>query len=160
MNEEIIVGNNRFGIAQDAAYLHAVGLATMAFARLEWDAIRCCERLKPGYTSRIEQQRKTTSTIATDLYCLFSLVSDAEVRTKIVPFAAEFSIIVIERNRLLHANVELASNGHQRLVWGRDEWTIDKVDIFSQRCVAAGIPLNALLYEELSGPCHVTRAQA
>lgn len=39
------MANERLLIPQDADYFHALGLAIVAFARLEWNAVWCCERL-------------------------------------------------------------------------------------------------------------------
>jgi hypothetical protein len=91
---------------------------------------------------------------------LFESKGYIDLCSKIIPFAVEFEAVVRERNGLLHGKPETAPNGDQRLGRHGIEWTIDKVDLFSDRCVCAGIPLNALLYGELEGPCHVTLNQA
>lgn len=52
------MANERLLIPQDADYFHALGLAAVAFARLEWDAVWCCERLQKGYISTIEPKKR------------------------------------------------------------------------------------------------------
>lgn len=143
------MSNDRLRIPQDPAYFHAFGLAAVAFSRLEWDAVWCCERLQLGYINTVERGKKTAGHIGTDLNRLFSRVSDTGLRTKIVPFATEFYEISQERNGLLHGKPGTAPNGDQRLFRHGVEWSIEAVNEFSDRCVRAGMPLNALLYDEL-----------
>lgn len=149
------MSNERTRVPQDLDYFHAVGLAAIAFARLEWDAVWCCERLNPGYMNTIEPRRKTAGNIAEDLKVFFSRVSDTNLRSQMIPFATEFSAVVQERNGLLHGKPATAQNGDQRLFRHGIEWTIEKVNAFSDRCVRAGTPLNALLYHELEEPCSI-----
>ncbi len=96
------MSNDRLLIPQDPDCFHAIGLAAVAFARLEWDAVWCCQRLEDGYINTIEPRRKTAGKIAEDLERLFSRIADTDLRLKVVPFAAEFSAAVQERNGLLH----------------------------------------------------------
>ena len=147
--------NDRLCIPQDPSYFQAIGLAAVAFARLEWDAVWCCERLKPGYINTIEPRRKTAGKIAEDLKHLFGRVSDNNLNSIIMPFATEFDAIVRERNGLLHGKPGTAPNGDQRLFRHGIEWTVNAVDEFSDRCVRAAKPLNALLYDVLNEPCAV-----
>jgi hypothetical protein len=148
--------NDRLRVPPDSEYFHAIGLATVAFARLEWDAVWCCNRLEPSYINSIEPRRKTAGIIANDLVKLFSQVSDVRFASRISPFAAEFVEVVKERNGLMHGKPATAPNGDQRLFRHGAEWTVDAVNAFSDRCVRAGMPLNALLYDELNEPCQVT----
>lgn len=147
--------NDRLLVPQDPAYFQSVGLATIAFARLEWDAVWCCHRLQTDYIGTIEQQRKTAGRIGQDLEGLFARISDLALRAKVMPFAVEFREVVLDRNGLLHGKPATAPNGDQRLFRHGTEWTIDAVDAFADRCVRAGSPLNALLYDEFQEPCTV-----
>jgi hypothetical protein len=140
---------------QDADYFQAIGLAVVAFARAEWNAVWCCERLRPGYINSIEPKRKTAGDIAGDLTKLFTRIVDSQLRLKAVPFAEEFRLLALERNGLLHGKPGSNDAKQQRLFRHGDEWTIAKVNAFSDRCVLAGRPLNALLYNELEEPCVV-----
>lgn len=82
--------DERYRIPQDEVYFQAVGLAAVAFARLEWDAVWCCERLKPGYITTVESGKKTAGVIAEDLKKLFSRISNSNLRAKLTPMAVEF----------------------------------------------------------------------
>lgn len=142
------MSDDRLRIPCDPEYISALGLAALAFARLEWDAVWCCERLMPGYINTIEAKKKTAGTIAKDMENLFLRVSDAHLASKIGSYATEFKDVVLERNGLLHGKPGTAQNGSQRLFRHGGEWTIEAVNRFSDRCVRAGEPLNALLYGE------------
>jgi hypothetical protein len=149
------MSDERTLVPQDAEYFHAIGLAAVAFARLEWDAVWCCERLDPGYINTIEQKKKTAGTIAGDLVGFFERIDDVRLKAKVVPFAQEFVAVVVERNGLLHGKPATAPNGDQRLFRHGEEWSVPKVQAFADRCVVAGTPLNALLYAEFTEPCQV-----
>ena len=41
--------DDRLRIPVAADYAAAIGLAAYVFACLEWDAVWCCERIKPDY---------------------------------------------------------------------------------------------------------------
>ncbi|MFC3461517.1 hypothetical protein [Massilia haematophila] len=110
---------------------------------------------QPGYINSIEPRRKTAGTIGQDLEALFSRVSDANLRAKIVPFAKEFREVVRERNGLLHGKPGTAQNNDQRLFKRGVEWALSDVNAFSDRAVRAGELLNALIYAELQDPCTV-----
>ncbi|MEL6369638.1 MAG: hypothetical protein AAFR03_02860 [Pseudomonadota bacterium] len=88
--------DDRLRIPGDDGYFHALGLAAMAFARLEWNAVWCCERLQRNYIRTIEPEKKTAGKIGADLDRLFSGVSDLTLRAKIKPFAEEFREVVKE----------------------------------------------------------------
>lgn len=144
---------DRLRIPQDPDYFHAIGLAAVAFARLEWDAVWCCHRLQSNYIQTIEPKRKTAGTIANDLKDLFLRISDGVLRAKAVPFADNFKEIVLDRNGLMHGKPGTAKNGDQRLFRHGSELSVNDVNDFSDRCVRTGRNLNALLYNELAEPC-------
>ena len=66
--------DERLRIPIDDAYLHAVGLATICFARLEWNAAQCCEKMHAGYLNNIGTN--TTGQIANDLVALAGALPD------------------------------------------------------------------------------------
>lgn len=149
------MNDDRHRIPQDSVYFQTIGLAVVSFARLEWDAVWCCERLESDYIRTIKAQKKTAGKIAGDLGSLFSRVSDAKLRSKIIPFAKEFKEIVGERNDLLHANPAKSNEEEERLVGHHGVLTIVVIKAFSDRCARAAVTLNALLYAELAEPCSV-----
>jgi len=142
--------DERLLIPIDAPYLHALGLAMVAFARLEWDASYCCERLQPGYIATIEPQRKTAGRIARDLVDLVAALPDPALQAVMTGPAGEFKVLVEDRNGLLHGNPGTAPSGDQRLFRGGQEWTISAVNELADSFVRTGGKLNALLYNELA----------
>jgi hypothetical protein len=149
------VSDDRLRIPQDPDYFHAIGLAAVAFARLEWDAVWCCHRLQSKYIQTIEPKKKTAGTIANELKGLFLRISDEGLRAKAVPFAEEFKSIVLDRNGIMHGKPGTTEKGDQRLFGHGVELSINDINDFSDRCVRSGSHLNALLYNELAEPCSV-----
>ena len=147
------MSDDRLRVPQDPDYFHAIGLAAVAFARLEWEAVWCCERLQENYIETIERRKKTAGIIGDDLKSLFLRVSDQNLRVRVVPLADEFKLIVADRNALMHAKPGTGRTGEQRLFRHDNEWAVAKINDFSDRCVRAGERLNALLYNELADPC-------
>lgn len=142
--------SERTRVPHDPDYFHAVGLAVISFARLEWNAVWCCQRLQPNYIDAVEQ--KTAGAIANDFTKLCTRISDQSLRCKIAPLANEFKAVVKERNALMHGKPGTTPNGDQRLFRHGSELSLSDVNAFSDRCVKAGEPLNALLHNELSEP--------
>ena len=111
--------DERLRIPQDPDYFRAIGLATIAFARLEWDAVWCCERLEPGYINTLEERwekgrkksGKTAGEIAKDLQSRLDQIVDSVLRDKAKPFAVKFVDLTKERNGLMHGKPGTAQNG-------------------------------------------------
>jgi hypothetical protein len=57
--------DDRLRVPVDEAYLAAIGMATYCFARMEWDAVYCGEKLKPGFVYTVAA--KTAGMIAKDI---------------------------------------------------------------------------------------------
>ncbi|MDR6263933.1 hypothetical protein [Roseobacter sp. N2S] len=143
------MSDDRLLVPQDLDYFHAIGLAAVAFARLEWNAVWCCHRLQTNYIQTIEPARMTAGTIAKDLMLLFLRILDENLRAKALSFADEFKAIVPDRNAKMHGKPGTATNGDQRLFRHGCELTINDVNDFSDRCVTAGRQLNDLLHNDL-----------
>lgn len=132
--------DDRLRVPTDVPYLHAVGLATICFARLEWDAVWCCEKAQPGYINTVAT--KTAGQIANDLINIAAMHTEPSVVATLGAAATEFKRLVARRNDLVHANPGTASSGEQRLFRRGAEWTIRLVDELADEFVAAGAPLN------------------
>jgi hypothetical protein len=57
--------DDRLRVPVDTAYLTAIGMATYCFARMEWDAVYCGEKLNPGYVNTVAS--KTAGRIGSDI---------------------------------------------------------------------------------------------
>lgn len=141
------MNNARLRVPIDDAYLHAVGLATICFARLEWNAAWCCEKMRVGYLNAIGT--KTAGQIANDLVGLAAAHPDPTVVASLMPPATEFKRLVGTRNNLVHANPGSAPNGDQRLFRMGAEWTIDLVNDAADEFAAASEPLNYHIHNVL-----------
>ena len=134
--------DDRFRVPIDEPYLTAVGLAVICFARLEWNAAWCCEKIERGYIHTIEAKRKTAGDIAQDLARLARGHPDLKIREDLGKGAEEFVRLVRRRNALMHANPATAPNGDQRLFRNHVEWSIQMVNDVSDEFVEAGGVLN------------------
>lgn len=141
------MNDERLRVPIDDAYVHAMGLATICFARLEWNAVWCCEKMCVGYLNTVGT--KTAGQIANDLVSLAGAHPDSTVVASLGSAAAEFKRLVGKRNDLVHANPGTASNGDQRLFRKGSEWTIDRVNDAADEFAAASEPLNHHIFEVL-----------
>jgi len=132
--------DDRLRVPIDAPYLHALGLSMISFARFEWDAVGCIEKVQPGYIQTI--LKKTAGNIADDLIVLAASHADPVVVTSLGAGAAEFKRLVDVRNGLMHANPGTSSSGEQRLFRHGHEWTIAMIDDAADAFVAAASVLN------------------
>src|SRR6266513_514138 len=94
---------DRLRVPVDGNYLCALGMAVFAFARLEWAAVCCCERIRPN-------------TINTRAVRMANRVAD------------EFKGLVPVRNELLHTQPAETDEGAQQLFRDGRPWTIEKID--------------------------------
>lgn len=132
--------DDRLRVPIDDPYLHAVGLALICFARAEWAAVYCCEKMDPGYIGTVG--KKSAGQIATDLVARAAAHPDPAVVATLSPAADEFKRLVGIRNDLMHANPGTAPNGDQRLFRKGSEWTIPAVDDAADEFTANSIILN------------------
>ena len=119
----------------------------ICFARLEWDAVWCCEKMKTGYLHTVGT--KTAGHIANDLVALTLAHADPRIVASLGPLAAEFKRLVSKRNDLVHGNPATASNGDQRLFRNGVEWSIASVNDAADEFVTAGSLLNHHLHHVL-----------
>lgn len=134
------MSDDRLRVPTDAPYLHAIGLAMICFARLEWDAVWCSEKMRPGYIRTIG--KKTAGRIADDLIKYAGTHTDPSVATSLGNAAAEFRRLVIVRNEIMHAKPGTSPTGKQRLFRNGTEWTIALIDDAADAFVVAGSVLN------------------
>lgn len=144
--------DDRKRVAIDDPYAHALGLAAYCFAICEWNAVWSADRLQAGYIGTIEPKKKTAGVIAQDLINLVNAIADPVLRAICTPPAAEFQLLVRERNGLLHGKPGTAPNGDQRLFRGGSEWSIADIEDFTDRVVACSMLLNAMYHKHLAPP--------
>lgn len=134
------MSDERLRIPIDDPYLHSAGLALICFARLEWSAVWCCEKLQSGYLGTV--QRKTAGVIANDFVNMTSAHTDPDISSNLNLQAHEFRNLVKRRNDLMHANPGTAPTGEQRLFREGDEWTVALIDALADEFAALDITLN------------------
>lgn len=132
--------DDRLRVPVDDEYMQAVGLATICFARLEWDAVWCCEKMQPGYASHLS--KKTAGRIADDLVKMAGHHTNPAIKESLGKAAAEFERLVGRRNDLVHGNPGTTKDDEQRLFRHGEAWSLQMVQDVADDFVAAGIPLN------------------
>jgi hypothetical protein len=136
--------NDRFRVPVEAAYTSAIGLAVYAFARLEWDAVWCCERISPNSINKLAD--RTAGGVANKLIELAGTLAASPQRIKLVQASAEFKELVETRNKLVHAKPGTDSDGGQRLFRDGQPWTVEMIDVAADAFTACSGRLNALLH--------------
>jgi hypothetical protein len=138
--------NDRLRVPVDEAYLAAIGMATYCFARMEWDAVYCGERLKPGFVYTVAT--KTADMIAKDIIGFAHLITDQAKQARYRAAADEFERLVRRRNDLVHANPATIGSD-QRLVRHGTPWQPTDIDDLADEFTACSLELNELHHHVL-----------
>jgi hypothetical protein len=138
--------DDRLRVPLDNPYANSLGWALFCFARLEWDIVWCCEKIKPGYINGLG--KKTAGNIAKDFVKLGRTL-DPNRWAIASPIAQEFSGLVETRNRIMHGKSGSNQAGEQRLFHGGLEWTIAKIDDAADDITACQIKANNFLHKHL-----------
>ena len=124
--------------AIDWEYISAVGLAVYCFARLEWHAAWCCERIEPGIIEGPED--RTAGRVADTFVALVDKLERLDGRAELQRAAVDFRNLVATRNNPVHAKPGRASDGWQGLFGHGDHWTIAELegaaDVFTNAACA------------------------
>ncbi|MDT7526960.1 hypothetical protein NOG12_12850 [Pseudidiomarina sp. GXY010] len=102
-------------IPADPEYLSALGLATYAFARCEWQVVWCSEKVYPGSVAKITSEEMTAGTIGKYFANIVRNMPKSKEREELSSLASEFLALVNERNRIIHGKPCTAPSGAQRL---------------------------------------------
>ena len=135
---------DRFKVQVEADYTAALGLAVFAFASLEWNAIRCCERIEPESIEALND--RTAGRVADTLRHLVGNLPPSAARDQLDAAAASFQALVRSRNNLLHARPGVNGAGEQRLFRDGDQWTLDELEAVADAFTACSIRLGAWLH--------------
>lgn len=133
--------DDRLRVSVDAAYLTAIGTATYCFARMEWDAVYCGEKLSPGYVNMVG--RKTAGMIGRNIGGFARLIANHVTRARYRAAVDEFVRLVARRNDLVHANPATVG-GDQRLVRHGNPWQPHEIEDLADEFTACSLELNDL----------------
>jgi hypothetical protein len=143
----LIMRDDRLQIPIADDYIVALGRAAYVFATLEWNAVWCCERLKPGFLGRLG--KRTAGNIADYLIEQVSQEGNESLKQACVDPANEFKRLVCVRNGLLHGKPGTSSDSVQCLFRNGVAWTVEMIDDAADQFAACSNRLNALLYDAL-----------
>lgn len=116
------MNDERLGIPVHPDYTRALGLAVYCFASLEWNAVRCCERIERGSIDSLED--RTAGRVADTLLHLVKELGPSEEQLELERAAVEFRFLVGTRNNLVHAKPGTAPDGAHVLLRHGDQWTL------------------------------------
>jgi len=119
---------DRLRIPVEPAYVSALGLAIFAFARLEWAAVCCCERIEPNSIHALPKNKKMAGGIAKKLMQLAARLPASSEQIELRAAAAEFERLVQTRNDLLHVQPGSITDGAQRIFRDGLPWEIEKIN--------------------------------
>ena len=109
------MSGERLRIPGDKLCLTAAELVTVAFACAEWDAVYCCEALKPGFINRIQLAKKTAGNIIDDLVTIANAIKERSLKDLLCRVPAPFKCSAPGRNGLPYEMSGAASGRNQRL---------------------------------------------
>jgi hypothetical protein len=121
----------------DLQYTSALGKAVFEFARLEWLAVQCCDRIRAGSIEELSE--RTAGRVADTLLHLARQLDPSPAAAALQEAALDFNAYVGTRNNLLHAKPGFNADGEERLFRDGDQWTIAELDAVSlafHRCAA------------------------
>jgi hypothetical protein len=113
----------------DPQYTSALGKAVFEFARLEWLAVQCCDRIRAGSIEELSE--RTAGRVADTLLHLTCELAPSPAAGALHEAALDFKAYVGTRNNLLHAKPGFNAEGHERLFRDGDQWTIEELDAVS-----------------------------
>ncbi len=117
---------DRLRVPVERDYISALGMAVFAFARLEWAAVWCCERIAPNSINNTLP--RMAGDLAHKLTELAATLPPSSEQIDLSEAAAEFKNLVRTRNALLHATPGSTDEGAQRLFRDGESWTVDMID--------------------------------
>ena len=139
------MSNARLHVPVDDDYLHALGMATFVFARLEWQAVWCCERIKPGFARNVVAKKMTAGKIGKKFKNVVRSMPRSKGREELEVAAARFCELVEERNAIMHGKPCTGPNGKQRLSRNQIVEIPDLEDV-ADAFAECGSELNNLYY--------------
>lgn len=127
-------------------YAKALGITLYAFARCEWDATYCAERIKPGSIAKFKKKKFTAGDIAKELRNLVRNMPKSKERGELMTAAEEFYSLVKVRNKIMHGNPCSNGDGHNRLSYSGKIFEIPNLEDAADEFTACSMELNRMLH--------------
>jgi hypothetical protein len=147
LQRNIGMKDDRLRAPVEDSYIKAIGRASYCFARLEWVAAHCGEKVQPGYIATVG--RKTAGQIASDVVMIAGTVTDATRRMRFESAANSFRALVTGRNDLMHANPGTDPSGDPRLFRHGAIWSMLELETLADDFATCEIELGELYHHVL-----------
>jgi hypothetical protein len=134
-------------------YVRELGAATYIFSYLEWGVVCCIDCLEPGYVSL--SNKGTAGNIGDKFNAVVckSILIPPNVKSDVLAAAKRFSLLVDDRNKLIHGNPYTAATGDQQLLYngksGRKEWNVSDIQSVASEFETLAIEVNQLFHDHL-----------
>lgn len=136
------MAGERLRIEVDDPYLVALGRSLFVFSELEWNAVWCCDRLRPDYIQTVNQ--KTAGQIGGEFIDAVALMPASALRTRVSIAAEEFRRLVRIRNDIMHSQPCHAPTGEERLQRRGELWTFVELEEAADAFAVCSRELNEL----------------
>lgn len=127
------MSNSDQRIPSDPDYTSILGIVTYDFERLRWDAIWCCQWLKPGSITLLADEYPKTIAVVLEVVCAGN---DAQEKT-----AQEFKAIVEEHNELILSAAGTGPKEEQELFEAGKVWDLSALQLLADRIASCCILL-------------------
>lgn len=135
-------------------YLLELGRALAIFATLEWNAVYCCNGIRPGFINTIRGNGKrralTSGEIATKLVNFSKDMPPSEFKERIHAAALEFKRLTDDvRNNLVHGKpcTDRATGQASLSCYMTGIWSVERLSDAADDFSECSEKLNAFLYE-------------
>lgn len=152
------MAGERHRIPGDQEYWARLGLALVAFARLEWNVLYLSNTMEVGVINQFvpAQGRGPSSGQICNRAFQISEAWNGPLGAEIQEALDLFDAAVARRNRLVHANPATANNGEQwlhcrQIGWITPEWVDEAADEFA-RSASVVHEVFQRLQDEIDGP--------
>lgn len=139
----------QFTTPVDEGYAALVGHAAYAFTYLEWQIVSIAQKIWPGFIFKVSKM--SAGDVAKKFANkLTAFRGDGALKADLERIAAEFKLLVVDRNHLLHAHPATIA-GQQRLhYWSPDlvfSWEPETLAAFIRRVQAISREAGSLYYD-------------
>jgi hypothetical protein len=132
-------------------YIEALGMAVWSFASLEWQVVRCCEKIRPGSSvAKSVRARMTAGDISKHFSNLVRNMPASTEREALRELAVRFDGLVDKRNLIVHGKPCTGPTDESRLSSSAGVLEIAELEAAADDFASCSSQLNKVFYGFLS----------